>query len=282
MLSARRDALAGNLSGGERQAAAIGRALMTNPRLLLLDEVSLGLAPVVIEQLYRSMRSLLQGGATLILVEQELTRALSVATRVMCMLEGRIVLDGAGASDVARSDRRRLFRPAPGGGAGARMSYRQSPRAGRAARRLLRAARLRPVADVRRHADHQSRPRRSRHPRRLPRLLDIRRFRPFALPVACRRAADHGRGGLGSAAGHSRAEPALRHARAAARDLRTVDRARKPSVRGLRRRYALARRHDRRPRVRQLRSHEPVQRQLSRGADLRPRGRRCSAGCRSF
>ncbi len=94
MLSARRDALAGNLSGGERQAAAIGRALITNPRLLLLDEVSLGLAPVVIEQLYRSMRSLPQGGATLILVEQELTRALGVATRVICMLEGRIVLDG--------------------------------------------------------------------------------------------------------------------------------------------------------------------------------------------
>ncbi len=94
MLRARRDTLAGNLSGGERQAAAIGRALMTNPRLILLDEVSLGLAPVVIEQLYRSMRSLLQGGATLVLVEQELTRALGVATRVMCMLEGRIVLDG--------------------------------------------------------------------------------------------------------------------------------------------------------------------------------------------
>ncbi len=95
MLSARKDALAGSLSGGERQAAAIGRALMTNPRLILLDEVSLGLAPLVVEQLYRSMRSLLQGGATLILVEQELTRALSVATRVMCMLEGRIVLDGS-------------------------------------------------------------------------------------------------------------------------------------------------------------------------------------------
>ncbi len=93
MLRARRDALTGNLSGGERQAAAIGRALMTNPRLILLDEVSLGLAPVVIEQLYRSLRSLLAGGATLVLVEQELSRALSVATRVMCMLEGRIVLD---------------------------------------------------------------------------------------------------------------------------------------------------------------------------------------------
>jgi branched-chain amino acid transport system ATP-binding protein len=93
MLRARKDTLASSLSGGERQAAAIGRALMTNPRLILLDEVSLGLAPVVVEQLYRSMRSLMQGGSTLILVEQELSRALSIATRVMCMLEGKIVLD---------------------------------------------------------------------------------------------------------------------------------------------------------------------------------------------
>ena len=97
-LRERRKAFAANLSGGERQAAAIGRALMTNPRLLLLDEVSLGLAPVAIEGLYRNMRALLQGGATLVLVEQELTRALSVATRVMCMLEGRIVLDKPAAA----------------------------------------------------------------------------------------------------------------------------------------------------------------------------------------
>ena len=98
MLRARKDTLAGSLSGGEQQAAAIGRALMTNPRLILLDEVSLGLAPVVVEQLYRSLRSLMQGGSTLVLVEQELSRALSIATRVMCMLEGRIVLDGPAAS----------------------------------------------------------------------------------------------------------------------------------------------------------------------------------------
>jgi branched-chain amino acid transport system ATP-binding protein len=98
MLRSRKDTLAGSLSGGERQAAAIGRALMTNPRLMLLDEVSLGLAPVVVEQLYRSMRSLMQGGSTLVLVEQELSRALSIATRVMCMLEGKIVLDRPAAT----------------------------------------------------------------------------------------------------------------------------------------------------------------------------------------
>jgi len=85
---------AASLSGGEQQATAIGRALMTNPRLLLLDEVSLGLAPVVVEGVYRSLSSLLEGGATVLLVEQDLARALKTADRVACMLEGRIVLEG--------------------------------------------------------------------------------------------------------------------------------------------------------------------------------------------
>jgi len=101
MLNARRKSRAGNLSGGERQATAIGRALMTNPRLILLDEVSLGLAPVAVDQLYRSLRSLLTGGATIVLVEQDLKRALGVASRVVCMLEGRIVLDQA-AGELSR------------------------------------------------------------------------------------------------------------------------------------------------------------------------------------
>ena len=85
---------AASLSGGEQQATAIGRALMTNPRLLLLDEVSLGLAPVVVEAVYRSLSALIEGGATIVLVEQDLARAMGVADRVVCMLEGRIVLEG--------------------------------------------------------------------------------------------------------------------------------------------------------------------------------------------
>ena len=98
MLQARRRALAATLSGGEQQAVAIGRALMSNPRLLLLDEVSLGLAPVVVDAVYRSLQGIIEEGATVVLVEQDLTRALQVAGRVVCLLEGRVVLEGAAAS----------------------------------------------------------------------------------------------------------------------------------------------------------------------------------------
>ena len=88
---------AGSLSGGEQQATAIGRALMTNPRVLLLDEVSLGLAPVAVDGVYRSLEKLIESGATILLVEQDLGRALKVASRITCMLEGRIVLEGTPA-----------------------------------------------------------------------------------------------------------------------------------------------------------------------------------------
>lgn len=101
MLKARRNARAGNLSGGEQQATAIGRALMTNPRVLLLDEVSLGLSPLAVDQVYASLQSLISEGATLLLVEQDLKRTLRVATRVICMLEGRVVLRGR-AGEVTR------------------------------------------------------------------------------------------------------------------------------------------------------------------------------------
>ena len=83
------------LSGGEQQMCAIGRALMANPRMLLLDEVSLGLAPVVVQSLYETISSIGAEGTTVVLVEQDVARALGTATRVACMLEGRIVLDGA-------------------------------------------------------------------------------------------------------------------------------------------------------------------------------------------
>jgi branched-chain amino acid transport system ATP-binding protein len=86
---------AATLSGGEQQATAIGRALITNPSLLLLDEVSLGLAPAAVEAVYRSLATVIAEGATIVLVEQDLTRAMSVADRVVCMLEGRIALEGA-------------------------------------------------------------------------------------------------------------------------------------------------------------------------------------------
>jgi branched-chain amino acid transport system ATP-binding protein len=86
---------AASLSGGEQQATAIGRALMSNPRLLLLDEVSLGLAPIVVDGLYHSLGGLIEAGATVLLVEQDLSRALRVADRVVCMLEGSFVLEGA-------------------------------------------------------------------------------------------------------------------------------------------------------------------------------------------
>jgi len=89
---------AATLSGGEQQAVAIGRALMSNPRLLLLDELSLGLAPVVVDAVYRSLTDIISEGTTTLLVEQDLTRALKVARRVICMLEGRIVLQGEAAS----------------------------------------------------------------------------------------------------------------------------------------------------------------------------------------
>lgn len=98
LLQPRRKMPAATLSGGEQQAVAIGRALMSNPRLLLLDEVSLGLAPVVVEAVYRSLANVISEGATVVLVEQDLARALRVAGRVICLLEGRIVLEGAARS----------------------------------------------------------------------------------------------------------------------------------------------------------------------------------------
>lgn len=97
----RRHARTGHLSGGEQQATAIGRALMSNPDVLLLDEVSLGLSPLVVDRVYAQLQTLLTSGTTIILVEQDLGRAMAVASRVICMLEGRVVLDSP-AKNVTR------------------------------------------------------------------------------------------------------------------------------------------------------------------------------------
>jgi branched-chain amino acid transport system ATP-binding protein len=94
MLDPLRRKKARTLSGGEQQATAIGRALMTNPRLLLLDELSLGLAPVAVDGVYRSLEALIERGTTILLVEQDLARAMKVSDRIVCMLEGRFVLEG--------------------------------------------------------------------------------------------------------------------------------------------------------------------------------------------
>jgi branched-chain amino acid transport system ATP-binding protein len=91
------------LSGGEQQALAIGRALMANPRLLLLDEVSLGLAPVVVKQLYETIPEIARAGTTILLVEQDIGRALRAADRFYCLLEGRVSLQGR-AGDVSRDE----------------------------------------------------------------------------------------------------------------------------------------------------------------------------------
>ena len=130
---------AASLSGGEQQATAIGRALMTNPRLLLLDEVSLGLAPIVVEGVYRSLAQLIEARTTILLVEQDLARALGVASRVVCMLEGRHRARGRAERAEPGAGDRGVLRARAAGGRARELVERGRPRD--PARRRLRAAR---------------------------------------------------------------------------------------------------------------------------------------------
>ena len=90
------------LSGGQQQMVAVGRALMSNPKVLLCDELSLGLAPVVIRDIYAAMPRIREGGASVVVVEQDIGQALKVADRVYCLMEGRVTLTGKPA-DLSRA-----------------------------------------------------------------------------------------------------------------------------------------------------------------------------------
>lgn len=97
-LAERPNQLAGSLSGGEQQMVAIGRALMARPRLLLMDEPSLGLAPVIVDEVFDVIETVRANGVSVLLVEQNVERALEISSRAYLLAEGRIVMEGPAAS----------------------------------------------------------------------------------------------------------------------------------------------------------------------------------------
>jgi branched-chain amino acid transport system ATP-binding protein len=95
VLAERRNVPSTSLSGGQQQMVAIGRALMSNPRLLLCDEISLGLAPIVVREVYARLPSIVAEGSSLVIVEQDVVQALNAANHVYCLQEGRVALTGS-------------------------------------------------------------------------------------------------------------------------------------------------------------------------------------------
>ena len=89
--------VAGTLSGGEQQMLAMGRALMSKPKLMMLDEPSMGLAPLLVEEIFEIIQALHKAGVTILLVEQNAKKALSIADRACVLETGRLVLSGTGA-----------------------------------------------------------------------------------------------------------------------------------------------------------------------------------------
>lgn len=108
-LKERRRQVAGTLSGGEQQMLAMGRALMANPKLLMLDESSMGLAPIMVEQIFEIIGALHEAGTTILLVEQNAQAALSIATRGYVMETGTVTLTGTGSELLHNDDVRRAY-----------------------------------------------------------------------------------------------------------------------------------------------------------------------------
>ena len=108
-LMERRRQIAGTLSGGEQQMLAMGRALMSRPKLLMLDEPSMGLAPILVEQIFEIIRTLHKAGTTILLVEQNAQAALSIADRGYVLETGRIVTSGTGAELLASPEIKRAY-----------------------------------------------------------------------------------------------------------------------------------------------------------------------------
>lgn len=108
ILEERRHQQSTSLSGGQQQMVAIGRALMANPDLILFDEISLGLAPIIIKDIYAALPGIIGEGMSALIVEQDITKALSVSSRFYCLQEGRVSLEGASAT-AARKDISRAY-----------------------------------------------------------------------------------------------------------------------------------------------------------------------------